>query len=135
MKDYKLNKNQFFSVKLHHRPMVFYFWVGGHRTLKCAQMFLLRIKDRAKCCKGKGLHGGGHHTEKPMLGGRDTAHTLLMGGTIGVGTPHNIEKKSLIFRFPTDAVAEWVGGCFQLQNIATSWLHLASWNLLDFQHS
>ena len=24
----------------------------------------------------------------------DTAHTLWMGGTIGVGTPHNIERKS-----------------------------------------
>ena len=25
-------------------------------------------------------------------GGGDTAHTFLMGGTIGVGKPHNIEK-------------------------------------------
>ena len=29
----------------------------------------------------------------------------------------------------------WLGGWFQLHNIATSWLHLASWNLPDFQHS
>ena len=29
--------------------------------------------------------------------GRDTAHTLLILGTIGVGTPHNIERKSLSF--------------------------------------
>ena len=29
-------------------------------------------------------------------GGRgDTAHTLFIGGTIGVGTPHNIERKNL----------------------------------------
>ena len=27
-----------------------------------------------------------------ILGGGDTALTLLMGATIGVGTPHNIEK-------------------------------------------
>ena len=26
---------------------------------------------------------------------RDTAHSLLIRGTIGVGTPHNIERKSL----------------------------------------
>ena len=32
----------------------------------------------------------------------------MMGGTIGVGTPHTIERKSLIFRFPTDAVGGWV---------------------------
>ena len=33
--------------------------------------------------------------KKCILGGGDTAHTLLMGGTIGVGIPHNIERKSL----------------------------------------
>ena len=65
---------------------------------------------------------------KILVPGLDTAHTLLMGGTIGVETPHNFERKSLIFRFPTDAV----GGWFHLQNIATKWLHLASWNLSDF---
>ena len=79
---------------------------------------------------------GGKH----MLGGGDTAHKLLMGGTIGVGTPHNIERTwfsallSLQEGFPTDAVVVgWVGGWFQLHFIATSWLHLASWNLPDFQ--
>ena len=31
--------------------------------------------------------------KKHILGeGGDTAHTLLMGGTIEVGTPHNIER-------------------------------------------
>ena len=50
-------------------------------------MFLLRIKNR-------GLHGGGHRTEKPYTGRGGTAHTLLKRGTIGVGTPHNIERKS-----------------------------------------
>ena len=75
--------------------------------------------------------------EKYMLGGGDTAHKLLMGGTIGVGTPHNIERTwfsallSLQEGFPTDAVGEW----FQLHFIATSWLHLASWNLLESQLS
>ena len=31
-------------------------------------------------------------------GGGDTAHTLLMWGTIGVGTLHNIERKNLYGR-------------------------------------
>ena len=79
-------------------------------------MFLLRIKDRVECCKGTGLHGGDTAQKKPILGvgwgghrtyfldwvnnwgveggGGDTAHTLLKRGTIGVGTPHNIERKS-----------------------------------------
>ena len=47
-------KNQFLSVKLHHVPLVFYIWVGGHCTWKCVQMFFLRIKDKAECCKGTG---------------------------------------------------------------------------------
>ena len=29
--------------------------------------------------------------KKLILGGEDTAHTLLMGGPIGVGTLHNID--------------------------------------------
>ena len=71
-------------------------------------MFLLIIQDRAECGKGT-VQGGGHRTEKNLyweggtphilsllgeqmgLGGGDTAHTLLMRGTIGVGTPHDIE--------------------------------------------
>ena len=50
----------------------------------------LRIQDRAECDKGTELHwarGGGHHTEKTYTGARDTTHTLLIGGIIGVGTP------------------------------------------------
>ena len=31
-------------------------------------MFLLRIKDRAECCKGTGLHGGDTAQKKPILG-------------------------------------------------------------------
>ena len=42
------------------------------------------------------------HTALPALperhtDGGDTAHTLLIGGTIGVGTLQNIEKSSLSF--------------------------------------
>ena len=58
----------------------------------------LRIQDRAECDKGTELHwarGGGHHTEKTYTGARDTTHTLLIGGIIGVGTPHNIERNKL----------------------------------------
>ena len=32
---------------------------------------------------------------KFVLEGGDTAHTFLMSGTNGVGTPHNIYRKSL----------------------------------------
>ena len=49
-----------------HRKNVY--WEGGHRTY-----FLDWVNDW-------GREGG------------DTAHTLLMRGTIRVGTPHNIEK-------------------------------------------
>ena len=58
---------------------------------------LLRIQDRAECGKGTELHGGGgHHTEKFVLEWGDTAHTFLMSGTNGVGTPHNIERKHIL---------------------------------------
>ena len=57
--------------------------------------FLLRIDDRAKCDEWGGhrtenmyFGRGGHRTEKSILEGGDTAHTFLMRGTIGVGTPH-----------------------------------------------
>ena len=56
-------------------------------------MFLLRIKDRAKC--GKGI-GGTPHGKKLLLGGGDTAHPFFMSGTNGVGTPHNIERKQIL---------------------------------------
>ena len=41
-------------------------------------------------------------------GGGDTAHTLLMGVLIGVGTPHNIER----MKFPCLKLGSvgWVGG-------------------------
>ena len=60
----------------------------------------LRIKDRAECGKGSELQGG-PSTDKMYTRRQDTAHTFLMGGTIGVGTPHNIDRKSL-------AVGGWV---------------------------
>ena len=47
--------------------------------------------------------GGDTAQKNPILGGGDTAHTLIKRRTIGVGTPHNIERKSL-------AVVGWVGG-------------------------
>ena len=50
------------------------------------------------------------------------AHTLLIGGRIGVGTPHSIERKIL-------AVGGWVGrrgGESKLDHKTTLWLHLAS---------
>ena len=33
---------------------------------------------------------------KALLKGWDTTHTLLIRGTIRVGTPHNIEKKQVL---------------------------------------
>ena len=39
------------------------------------------------------LGGEIHRTEKHIVGGGDTALTFFMGGTIGVGTPHNIERE------------------------------------------
>ena len=53
-----------------HRKITY--WEGGHRTY-----FLDGVNN----------WGG----KKDILGGGDTAHTLLMGGLIGVGTPHTID--------------------------------------------
>ena len=49
----------------------------------------------------------------------------------GVGTPHRIneEKTNMV------GVGVGWGGVVRWDNIATSWLHLASWNLLDSQLS
>ena len=51
---------------------------------------LLRIQDRDRL--EKNYIGGDTAQKKRILGGRDTAHTLLMRVAHGVGTPHNIEK-------------------------------------------
>ena len=40
----------------------------------------------------KNYIGGDTAQKKCILGGGDTAHTLLMRVTHGVGTPHNIER-------------------------------------------
>ena len=74
-------------------------------------MFLLRIQDRTECVKAQDyIWWGGHCRDKTYTGrgdtthldwvknwggegGRDTALILLMWGTIGVRTPHNIERK------------------------------------------
>ena len=48
---------------------------------------------------------GGYLTDKCILRGGDTAHNLLMGGTIGVGTPHNIERVKV-----GTLLAGWVAG-------------------------
>ena len=44
------------------------------------------------------MEGGGTGDtlqKKSILEGGDTAHTFLMEGTIRVGTPHNIERKTI----------------------------------------
>ena len=63
--------------------------------------------------------------KKHILGcGGDTAHTFLMGGTIGVGTPHNIERIKV-----GTLLAGWLGGWVagSVSDYSTTlWLHLAS---------
>ena len=58
-------------------------------------------KTETSVAKAKDYIGRGEHHTYFLdwvynwgKGGGDTAHTLLMRGTIGVGTPHNIESKS-----------------------------------------
>ena len=51
---------------------------------------MLRIQDRDRL--GKNYIGGDTAQKKRILGGGDTAHTLLTRVTHGVGTPHNIER-------------------------------------------
>ena len=41
------------------------------------------------------LYTTNSNIERTYTGRGDTAHTLMMGGPIGVGTPHYIERKSL----------------------------------------
>ena len=53
-------------------------WIGDYQDTFGGRNFLFRNT----------YHGGGHHTDKCILGGHSTY--LLDGGTIGVGTPHNI---------------------------------------------
>jgi len=72
-------------------------YIGGDTAQKKC---ILGGGDTAHTLLTRVTHGVGtpHNIER---WGGDTAHTLLMGGTIGVGTPHNIERKSL-------AVGGWV---------------------------
>ena len=58
-----------------------------------------------------------------------------MSGTIGVGTPHKIEKMKFPYLKLGGWVAGWLGGWGSLHNTASLRLHLASWNLKDFQSS
>ena len=65
---------------------------------------------------------------------------LLIRGTIGVGTPHNLERKIQdIGPIPYLKLGGWVGGWVDgwgsLHYTASLKLHLASWNLKDFQSS
>ena len=81
---------------------------------------------------------GGHRTEKFVLEGGDAAHTFLMSGTNGVGTPHNIERKHTLGGGDTAHILLgwghrttltallWMGGGPKLENNATLWLHPAS---------
>ena len=48
------------------------------------------------CGKGKELHGGDTAHKNLYWKGGDTAHTFLISGTNGVGTPHNIERKHIL---------------------------------------
>ena len=69
-------------------------------------MFLLRIRDRERHRTAWGGHcteqtytgRGGHRTYfldyGTIRGGGDTAYTLLMRSTIGVGRPYNIGRKT-----------------------------------------
>ena len=50
---------------------------------------LIRIHDRARVAQNPIWEDA---QTKLILGGRGNVHNLLMGGTIGVGTPHNIER-------------------------------------------
>ena len=51
------------------------------------------------------------------------------GNNWGGDTSQHWKKKTNLL------ISNWCGGWFQLHNIATLWLHLASWNLPDFQYS
>ena len=56
----------------------------------------LESKTEPSVAKEQNYMWGGHHTEKFVLEGGDTAHIFLMSGTNGVGTPHNIERKQIL---------------------------------------
>ena len=110
------------------------------------------MKDRAKVPNYIGW--GGHRTKKHILREGHRTYFLDWGnnrvgenvywegghrtyfidwGTMGVGTSHNIQRKNLYGRVG-GRVDGWMGGWgIPSGNIATSWLHLASWNLLDSQ--
>ena len=60
------------------------------QALTCRFSILLRIQDRARV--EKNYIWGDTAQKKCILGGADTAHTLLTRVTHGVGTPHNIER-------------------------------------------
>ena len=61
---------------------------------------------------------GGHRTEKFVLEGETTAHTFLMSETNGVGTPHNIERKHILGGGETaHTLLEW-GHCTSLSEKA-----------------
>ena len=49
----------------------------------------------SKCGKGTELHGGTLH-RKIGTGRGDNEHTFLMSATNGVGTPQNIERKHIL---------------------------------------
>ena len=83
--------------------------VGQSNSLKKANLWLhlaswnlpdfllcLESKTEPSVAKEQNYMGGGHRTEKFVLEGGDTAHTFLMSGTNGVGTPHNIERKHIL---------------------------------------
>ena len=80
--------------------------------------------------------------------GGGTPHILFeQGANRGVGTPHMLSEQGankgagdtahqnrlpVVIEKDGLRVGGWLGGWFH-ENNATLWLHLASWNLLDFQ--
>ena len=61
----------------------------------------LNLPDSQVCLESKtepewkkNYIGGDTAQKKCILGGGDTTHTLLMGGTIGAGTPHTLQTPS-----------------------------------------
>ena len=78
--------------RLRHRTTLRGGDTAHKNVIRCSY---LESKTEMILAKAQGyIEGGDTAQKKSILGGGDTAHTLLMRGTIGVGTWHNIERKS-----------------------------------------
>ena len=76
---------------------------------------------------GNNMVGGKH-----ILGEEDTAHTLLIGEQLVLGRRTTFKEKIYMVGWVDGWMAGWM---IPTGNIATLWLHLARWNLLDSQLS